>query len=569
MATTTKNMQVTAGNANASVTAQVTDSMPGVPCPGPGGYTYKGLRYVPVFADPIEWNSANSYEALTVVLHEGNSYTSKQAVPVGVDIMNTEFWVKTFDFNAQLEKVNSELNNLETEFTDLENSIQANKTKYMRVYSTVAEMLSDSEIVGGWRVMTLGYYSAEDGGAADYTITDSGIPSVGKVLECANGKYANLVEPKFGIPEVYGAKGDGASDDTAYLELAAQTGTMVLTSGKTYKSTLITLSNDLVVYGNGATVNCSSWLSTNYKLKVDGVTFTSISSGVPITINSANSEVTNCKFSGFDNYSVKGYNCNNLVVKNCYTSNGGCCLINGSNDVYNVTIDSCTVENGTTTWAYYFNSVDSAGEVRASTISNCLVNKTQKGGIFPGGYANQVQGCTVIQSGLDPTNPDPYGRAIWVHECDGVNVVNCVVQNCKAGISVINGKNCVIDNCLVNGINNYAIDVVYNNVPGRYPGDDGNSNLVIKGCTFEKGNASYDCIKIDGQKNVIIDSCSTFDKTFNLLLRTLNTKETVPSVILHNCFAGTISEDSIGDAVNGVISCSYVNNAGVWVTADA
>lgn len=562
MATTTKNMQVVAGNANASVTAQVTDSMPGVPCPGPAGYKYKGLRYVPVFADPIEWNSANSYEALTVVLYEGNSYTSKQAVPVGVDIMNDTFWAKTFDFNAQLEKVNSGL-------TSLEADVQGIKSDYERVYSNVAEMLADEKIGGNWMVKTLGYYNAGDGGGADYITSESGIPSPGKVYECQNGKYANLVEPDFGIPEIYGAKGDGIADDTQYLELAIKTGTLVLDSVKTYKSTLITPSNELVIYGNGASIECGNWLTTSYRVIVDNVNFISSSSGVPLGISAPDSKVMNCKFSGFGNYSVKGTNCNNLVIDHCYTTNGGCCIINGTNDIYNVCVESCTVENCNTMYAFYFNSVDSAGEVRASTISNCLVNKAQRGGIFPGGYANKVEGCTVIQTGLDTTNPEPFGRAIWVHECDGVNVVNCVVQNCKAGIAVINGKNCVIDNCLVNGINNYAIDVVYNNVPGRYPGDDGNANLVIKGCTFEKGNSNYDCIKIDGQKNVIIEACSTFDKTFNLLLRTLNTKETVPSVIIHNCFAGTISTDAIGDAVNGVISCTYVNNNNEWVTTDA
>lgn len=109
MATTIKNMQVVAGNANASVTAQVTDSMPGVPCPGSAGYKYTGLRYVPVFADPIEWNSANSYEALTIVVHEGNSYTSKQAVPVGVDIANETFWALTGNYNAQVEQYRQEV----------------------------------------------------------------------------------------------------------------------------------------------------------------------------------------------------------------------------------------------------------------------------------------------------------------------------------------------------------------------------------------------------------------------------------------------------------------------------
>lgn len=64
---------------------------------------YIGSRYVPLFADPIEWSSANTYEPLTIVIHEGNSYTSRQAVPKGIDIDNESFWALTGNYNAQVE----------------------------------------------------------------------------------------------------------------------------------------------------------------------------------------------------------------------------------------------------------------------------------------------------------------------------------------------------------------------------------------------------------------------------------------------------------------------------------
>lgn len=104
MAESTKNMTVGAGSASASVTATVTDQMPGVPCPATPGYTYTGMRYVPVFADPAEWSSANSYEPLEIVIHKGNSYTSKTFVPVGVEITDQEYWANTGNYNAQVEQ---------------------------------------------------------------------------------------------------------------------------------------------------------------------------------------------------------------------------------------------------------------------------------------------------------------------------------------------------------------------------------------------------------------------------------------------------------------------------------
>lgn len=104
MAESTKNMTVGAGSASASVTATVTDQMPGVPCPATPGYTYTGMRYVPVFADPAEWSSANSYEPLEIVIHKGNSYTSKTFVPVGIDISDPQYWALTGNYNAQIEQ---------------------------------------------------------------------------------------------------------------------------------------------------------------------------------------------------------------------------------------------------------------------------------------------------------------------------------------------------------------------------------------------------------------------------------------------------------------------------------
>lgn len=64
---------------------------------------YIGSRYVPILAEPVEWSSAKEYEPLTIVLHEGNSFTSKQFVPVGIDITNESFWAMTGNYNAQIE----------------------------------------------------------------------------------------------------------------------------------------------------------------------------------------------------------------------------------------------------------------------------------------------------------------------------------------------------------------------------------------------------------------------------------------------------------------------------------
>lgn len=142
MAESTKNMTVGAGSASASVTATVTDQMPGVPCPTSPGYEYTGMRYVPVFADPPEWSSANSYEPLEIVIHEGNSYTSKTFVPVGIDISNSAYWALTGNYNAQVEQYRQEVLAFDGRITKNANDIAKNANDIAAVKTVVDNLES-------------------------------------------------------------------------------------------------------------------------------------------------------------------------------------------------------------------------------------------------------------------------------------------------------------------------------------------------------------------------------------------------------------------------------------------
>lgn len=69
---------------------------------------YIGARYVPLFADPYEWDDAREYEPLTVVYSNGNSYTSKQYVPTGTPLTDENYWAITGNYNAQVEQYRKE-----------------------------------------------------------------------------------------------------------------------------------------------------------------------------------------------------------------------------------------------------------------------------------------------------------------------------------------------------------------------------------------------------------------------------------------------------------------------------
>ena len=81
---------------------------------------YVGARYVPKFADPVEWQANTSYEAMVIVTYNNSSYTSKIPVPptVGNPAENSTYWALTGNYNAQVEqyrqdvvKVKEDINN--------------------------------------------------------------------------------------------------------------------------------------------------------------------------------------------------------------------------------------------------------------------------------------------------------------------------------------------------------------------------------------------------------------------------------------------------------------------------
>jgi len=88
---------------------------------------YKGNRYVPkVYPITDPWRNDRPYESLVVIPWQGNSFTSRKAVPVGVDINNTDYWMCTGNYNVQVEQYRQDSNNavliVNNKLDDFENS---------------------------------------------------------------------------------------------------------------------------------------------------------------------------------------------------------------------------------------------------------------------------------------------------------------------------------------------------------------------------------------------------------------------------------------------------------------
>lgn len=163
---------------------------------------YIGARYVPIFGrkgeTSIIWDGgANTYEPLTIVLYQGNSYTSRQYVPVGIDITNNEYWAETGNYNAQVEQYRQEV----LTFSD---DIETLKTDVSSVKTDLSDFETDVAVQFGtqWNNM----------------IEMVGTETTNR--ELADDELRAEIKNKVVTVDSYGAKGDGVTDCTAAIQQA-------------------------------------------------------------------------------------------------------------------------------------------------------------------------------------------------------------------------------------------------------------------------------------------------------------------------------------------------------------
>lgn len=132
MAIQTKTMTVKSDTALAETKTTIRDTVTFDVSKMPNGITYKGLKAVLTFADPIQWNKASTYDSLTVVWDDAThaSYASKRPVPQNIEVTNEFYWFRTADLDAQVEMYRAEVQEFDGRITANKQAIDELNTTY-------------------------------------------------------------------------------------------------------------------------------------------------------------------------------------------------------------------------------------------------------------------------------------------------------------------------------------------------------------------------------------------------------------------------------------------------------
>lgn len=210
------------------------------------------------------------------------------------------------------------------------------------MYATVADMAADTSLTSGHICGTLGFHAKGDGGAAYYTVSASGTANGMDIIALDNGLFAVLVVTEYITPEMFGAYGDGMTDDTVafqscvtaacsesrakYVQL---TGSYLLTDTIDVTGRLCIFANAVGEYepaiyighaSKAFNITASGFCMTNMVMRATE-DFYYKPTAIEITPESENIDcwLRNVKFAFFDKCFI-GYG-RSVVVENCNFSN--------------------------------------------------------------------------------------------------------------------------------------------------------------------------------------------------------------------------------------------------------
>ena len=417
---------------------------------------YIGARYAPKFMGA--WNKESEYAALSVVYANEQSYVSRKTVPANTEITNTEFWIKSADWNAQVTQYNQNVEQYEAEVLKYAETVNSLIGKTVYTYNTKDDMVADKRVQLNDTLMTCGYAAVDDKRGSFYKAVAS---TSAKAIALQNGLYAKPFEladfiQNYVTPEDFGAVGDGITDDTVAINKALEHSNVLNMNAKTYlvsadlETTNAITANNKTINGNGATIKIKPVSGEYYKI-ICAEGDTRISNLTIIGERDEHVGTTGEWGMGISLTNSNYANIENVTIKKCWGDGiylGSKNTDTGENGCANVTITNCIIDNNRRNGISVINC--NKFIIDGCTISNTVGTNPQSGIDIERNHDNEItngtiKNCTFIDNHSSHILQDNSSNTNTIENCTFISKN----ENASSDIAC-NSKKLIVVNCLSN-----------------------------------------------------------------------------------------------------------------------
>ena len=503
------------------------------------------------YADPIQWNITTQYEGNTVVVdpQSGTAYISSRPVPAGVALTNTDYWSVIFTLDMISANDNITLrddgSNVLSTFSSVAgdwllwngdlyrvsqtiNTNEAYVVGYNLTRYTVEMFIKDyidalMNIIGDLDDLTTSDTSSVVN-AINSLVTAIGnisgnIGDLDDLITVDKSSIVNAINESiiWTTPEMFGAVGDGVTDDTIAVQNAVTSGNIVVFNNSYLVKSPINLHSNITIIGTGSielnSDDISDWYANStFKasnidtINIEGITINSNCFGILIqgcyNVSLRDLTFTTGKFAitlddTFTNY-THDVSIENIFVNNGTTSpssdgvhiNGGC---------YNISVNNAS---GTTADDFIaLNAIEGSGAHH--TIQNVRINNIE--------CPNAIYGLRIYGNNTCSIEDVIIENSHFGGTC-AARIIN-TVNTFGISSSALDAKNIIFNNCIFEGPSPLSIT----NVVG---------NAAFKNCDFE--GTTNPCIRYNnGNSNFQLDiESSTFTTSSQYLMQDNSTGDT-------------------------------------------
>lgn len=455
---------------------------------------YIGARYAPQFMGA--WDKTCEYAALSVVYTNEQSYVSRKTVPANTEITNTEFWIKSADWNAQVTQYNQNVEQYKAEVLEYAETVNSLVGKTVYTYNTKDDMAADKRVQLNDTLMTCGYAEVNDKKGSFYKVVAT---TSAKAIALQNNLFAlpfeltEATDSDIATPQQFGAVGDGIADDTAAVQAALNSdkGIVVIKAG-TYniKSTLGITNNVCVYMANNAIFKATSDMDSVISIDNTNVPAgpTALSSYVHFSINGGQIDGN-----GKAKYGIKATHYHRSSVTGMsifgFTTHGIHCKDSSSDTGAYLTGENLTIIGNNSDNSIGIYAPGNDEEWNKVSVINCKLG-------FQCGANHIITDCTTWRTSKDYYN-DSFGILIGGDNCF-ISNFTCDSTNFFMNIGPS------VNSVVINGLNFVQSFADVSKMIGVTFGA-ANSNCAVSITGINQGTADVDLlVNTDNEKSTII-----------------------------------------------------------------